>query len=174
MTTLDLGPIKERLAEATPGPWRVWRDPDPTKVRATAVETAWCHGDIEGDTELITDYLPTDADAEMIAHAPSDLAALVAEVEQLRAERDGDGDVESGTLWHAQRDVSRLRNELHQIEALRRKADIRCESLEAQIDAVREHHIPVDVNLYAATVKECCVCPGPWPCPTICALEVGE
>ena len=80
------------------------------------------------------------ADAEMIAHAPSDLAALVAEVEQLRAERDGDGDVESGTLWHAQRDVSRLRNELHQIEALRRKAEIRCESLEAQIDAVDGLH----------------------------------
>ena len=140
MSTLDLEPIKERLAAATPGPWRVWTDPDPTKVRATAVETAWCHGDIEGDTELITDYLPTDADAEMIAHAPSDLAALVAEVEQLRAERDGDGDVESGTLWHAQRDVSRLRNELHQIEALRRKAEIRCESLEAQIDAVDGLH----------------------------------
>ena len=84
MSTIDLEPIKERLAAATPGPWRVWTDPDPTKVRATAVETAWCHGDIEGDTELITDYLPTDADAEMIAHAPSDLAALVAEVEQLR------------------------------------------------------------------------------------------
>ena len=88
MTALDLEPIKERLAAATPGPWRVWTDPDPTKVRATAVETAWCHGDIEGDTELITDYLPTDADAEMIAHAPSDLAALVAEVERLRGQID--------------------------------------------------------------------------------------
>ena len=61
-------------------------------------------------------------------------------MERLRAERDGDGDVESGTLWHAQRDVSRLRNELHQIEALRRKAEIRCESLEAQIDAVDGLH----------------------------------
>ena len=48
------------------------------------------------------------------------------------------------------------------------------ERLRGQIDAVREHHIPVDVNLYAATVKECCVCPGPWPCPTIRALDVGE
>ena len=38
MTTLDLEPIKERLAAATPGPWRVWTDPDPTKVRATAVD----------------------------------------------------------------------------------------------------------------------------------------
>ena len=139
MTTLDLEPIKERLAAATPGPWRVWHDPDPSKA-GTAVETAWCYGDIEGDTELITDYLPTGADAEMIAHAPEDIAALVAEVERLRAERDGDGDVESGTLWHAQRDVSRLRNELHQIEALRRKAEIRCESLEAQIDAVDGLH----------------------------------
>lgn len=84
MTDIDLAPIKERLAKATPGPWRVWRDPDPTKVRATAVETAWCHGDIEGDTELITDYLPTDADATFIANAPEDIAALVAEVERLR------------------------------------------------------------------------------------------
>lgn len=30
--TLDLEPIKERVAAATPGPWRVWTDPDPTKV----------------------------------------------------------------------------------------------------------------------------------------------
>ena len=84
MTTLDLEPIKERLAAATPGPWRVWHDPDPSKVRSTAVETAWCYGDIEGDTELITDYLPTGADAEMIAHAPEDIAALISEVERLR------------------------------------------------------------------------------------------
>ena len=84
MTTLDLEPIKERLAAATPGPWRVWHDPDPSKVRSTAVETAWCYGDIEGDTELITDYLPTGADAEMIANAPEDIAALISEVERLR------------------------------------------------------------------------------------------
>lgn len=86
---LDLEPIKERLDEATPGPWRVWRDPDPTKVRATAVETAWRYGDIEGDTELITDYLPTDADATFIAHAPDDIAALIAEVERLRGQIEG-------------------------------------------------------------------------------------
>ena len=44
MSTLDLEPIKERVAAATPGPWRVWHDPDPSKVRSTAVETAWCYG----------------------------------------------------------------------------------------------------------------------------------
>ena len=45
--------------------------------------------------------------------------------------------------------------------------------LRGQIDAVREHHVPVDANYYAATVTECCSCPGPWPCPTIRALD-GE
>ena len=140
MAEVNLAPIKERLARATPGPWRMWQDPRPGQEKKVAVETAWAHGDIEGDTELITDYLPTRADARFIAEAPADIEALIGEVERLRAERDGDGDVESGTLWHAQRDVSRLRNELHQIEALRRKAEIRCESLEAQIDAVDGLH----------------------------------
>ena len=46
------------------------------------------------------------------------------------------------------------------------------ERLRGQIDAVREHHVPVDANYYAATVTECCSCPGPWPCPTIRALDV--
>ena len=47
------------------------------------------------------------------------------------------------------------------------------ERLRGQIDAVREDHFPVEVNYYAATVTECCSCPGPWPCPTIRALD-GE
>ena len=139
MTTLDLEPIKARLDKAHTewGPWK-------------AKEDSW-----DGYSVVIDDNGPGVSivaeqigqgedggrgDAEMIAHAPEDIAALISEVERLRAERDGDGDVESGTLWHAQRDVSRLRNELHQIEALRRKAEIRCESLEAQIDAVDGLH----------------------------------
>ena len=48
------------------------------------------------------------------------------------------------------------------------------ERLTAQLDAVREHHVPVDANYYAATVTECCSCPGPWPCPTIRALDGEE
>lgn len=49
----------------------------------TAEERFWRHVQ---KTELITDYLPTGADAEMIAHAPEDIAALVAEVERLRGQ----------------------------------------------------------------------------------------
>ena len=213
MSTLDLEPIKERLAAATErlpeearmdayyyGFDRTGCGPVDAVLSAVAIAgkgshntDGWTNRDVYGyydkrpglpanpriddwtggsAVELI--QLTAKASAEKVKSLSDDLAALISEVERLRAERDGDGDVESGTLWHAQRDVSRLRNELHQIEALRRKAEIRCESLEAQIDAVREHHIPVDVNLYAATVKECCVCPGPWPCPTIRALEVRK
>lgn len=75
---------------ATDGPWRVWYDPDPTKLRATAVETAWCHGDIEGDTELITDYLPTDADAEFIADCREWVPDAIRRIEAVRELHWGD------------------------------------------------------------------------------------
>ena len=177
MTDIDLAPIKERLAKATPGPWRMWQDPRPGHENETAVETAWAHGDIEGDTELITDYLPTDADARFIAEAPADIAALIGEVERLRRSGatlglvikeqcqaaldatglhdliDETGDGDWGTVWETVAEIGKTRLRLR-----------------AQLDAAREHHIPVDVNHYAATVTECCVCPGPWPCPTIKAL----
>ena len=83
LTENGLQAIQKRLENATPGPWRIWQNP--YNADDVAVETAWCHFGIEGDTELITDYLPTDADAEFIAHAPEDIAALLAEVERLRA-----------------------------------------------------------------------------------------
>ena len=155
MTTLDLEPIKERLEAATPGPWRVWRDPDPTKVRATAVETAWCYGDIEGDTELITDYLPTDADAELIANAPEDIAALVAEVERLK----------EAVIVEQNRRKPWVKLAHQNAQEVKR--------LKEQIDAVKALHVPVDRILFAKTVKACTLCPGLWPCPSIRALD-GE
>lgn len=75
---LDIEPIKARLAAATPGPWQT----------ITTVET-----DI-GTEHLVTEAdmdagcigtSPQAADAELIANAPTDLAALIAEVERLRA-----------------------------------------------------------------------------------------
>ena len=177
MTNLDLTPIKNRLAKATPGPWRMWQDPRPGHENETAVETAWAHGDIEGETELITDYLPTRADARFIAEAPADIAALIGEVERLRRSGatlglviekqcqaaldatglhdliDETGDGDWGAVWETVAEMGET-----------------CRRLRAQLDAVRALHVPVDANYYAATVKECCVCPGPWPCPTIRAL----
>lgn len=62
--------IQQRLDRATPGPWE-----------ADAME-----GYIvapSGDVATVTRW--SDADADLIAHAPEDLAVLVAEVERLRA-----------------------------------------------------------------------------------------
>jgi hypothetical protein len=74
---LNLEPIKARLAAATPGPWELgerWEDASRRIVSGAgliiATPRSW-----EGHY-----------DAELISHAPSDLAALVAEVELLDRE----------------------------------------------------------------------------------------
>ena len=87
MTTFDLEPIKERLAAATPGPWEMSYDADDKWTSITGQpyddggqwlvcpEVATCEGE-------------PDADSTFIAHAPEDIAALVAEVERLRGQID--------------------------------------------------------------------------------------
>ena len=79
---IDLEAIKARLSAATPGPWR--RDGNHrAKVRG---------GDGDTLTRVVPEssdepWSPTDeANADLIAHAPGDIAALVAEVERLRAD----------------------------------------------------------------------------------------
>lgn len=85
----DLEAIKARLAAATPGPWSDdWTGRGP-------LDTHWsCQPDykeiirMEGSDSWggCNHSLRCDAaDASLIAHAPADLAALVAEVEELRA-----------------------------------------------------------------------------------------
>ena len=129
MTTLDLEPIKARLAAATPGPWDFHVLPQSVGITVATIHSEQGPRETRWTVDLPPEIggMGTRADAEMIAHAPEDIAALVAEVERLRE----------------------------------------------QVEAVREHHVPVDANYYAATVTECCSCPGPWPCPTIRALD-GE
>lgn len=61
-----LADIEARLAVATPGPWEVVD----YEVMATDIDIADCQ---------------TLADAELIAHAPADLAALVAFARRVRA-----------------------------------------------------------------------------------------
>jgi flavin-dependent dehydrogenase len=82
---IDLEAIKARLSAATPGPWR--RDGNHrAKVRG---------GDGDTLTRVVPEssdepWSPTDeANADLIAHAPGDIAALIAEVERLREVNDG-------------------------------------------------------------------------------------
>lgn len=77
MTALDLDPIRARLAAATPGPWYSEWVPDDDWI----VVYGQPHGAYVCP-EVCT--LTDDADAEFIAHAPADIAALLAEVERLR------------------------------------------------------------------------------------------
>ena len=89
MTDPDLTPIKARLDAATPGPWAVVDD-----LAVTAAP------EVGGDDSClsivipaIVEFTPRAADAEFIAHAPTDIAALVAEVERLQEQL---ADVERG------------------------------------------------------------------------------
>ena len=87
MTTLDLEPIKERLAAATPGPWDFHVLP-----QSVGITVATIHSEQGPREKRWTADLPpeiggvgTEKDAEFIANAPEDIAALIAEVERLRA-----------------------------------------------------------------------------------------
>ena len=86
MSTLDLEPIKERLAAATPGPWDFHVLPQSVGITVATIhseqgprETCWT-----ADLPPEIGGMGTEKDAEMIAHAPEDIAALISEVERLR------------------------------------------------------------------------------------------
>ena len=100
MTDEQLAEIEERLRAATPGPWQAMRQGNqyietdylPTaKVVGASVVTGlkrpWNpHAYISFGMRATTheEARFTDADADFIAHAPTDIAALIAEVKRLR------------------------------------------------------------------------------------------
>lgn len=88
---LDLEPIKSRLSRATPAPWvavpQTWRSKTSSyTITAYGIEqdenvfntdaSAICYAQREGQL--------TERNAELIAHAPTDIASLLIEVEKLR------------------------------------------------------------------------------------------
>ena len=91
---MDLEPIKKRLAAATPGPWEAQDFDNFPGDEGSAIVGAFGVGLVayalrhgsSGDGWY--DEEQCDADATFIAHAPEDIAALVAEVERLTAQID--------------------------------------------------------------------------------------
>lgn len=75
---INLNAIKARLAAATPGPWRRGDNRD---GRGSAT--------IYARRVVVVRYVDNARDAILIANAPTDIAALIAEVERLRAVLDG-------------------------------------------------------------------------------------
>lgn len=72
---LNLDPIRERFEKATQGPW-YWHSP--TNLRVD-------DGDVNGDVFItLSEWEPRQNDANFIANAPTDIVALIAEVERLQ------------------------------------------------------------------------------------------
>ncbi len=77
---LALEPIRARAEAATPGPWMAWRE-------YHGPVTAWRICTHDGNREVVAGdegAIESGDDAEFIAHARSDVPALVGEVERLR------------------------------------------------------------------------------------------
>ena len=85
MTPDQLSAIRARLDAATPGPWEAG-------TAACCPDMGWVDGPKSAVCPQFTATKVTHSldanDAELIAHAPTDLGALLDEVERLRAERD--------------------------------------------------------------------------------------
>ena len=79
MTPLDLDAVEQRLKAATPGPWAVVRVPEVIEItshKRTHIARRFT-GNF-GDPQALPD-------TEFIAHAPEDVAALVAALRETRA-----------------------------------------------------------------------------------------
>lgn len=76
---LDLEPIKRRLAAATPGPWTPTRRDDIAGGQVYGAD-----GLVICEMTFARPEDVSDANGQLVGHAPADLAALVAEVERLR------------------------------------------------------------------------------------------
>lgn len=94
---IDLTAIKARLAAATPGPWRKG---DGRSGRSPAT--------IYASSSVVVYLVDNPRDRILIANAPTDLAALVAEVERLRAVLDGPPICACGGTFTEQRFVARI------------------------------------------------------------------
>jgi hypothetical protein len=89
MTPPNLPDILARLANATPGPWHRMTVPDGDPIDGPTGEDRLtnCVGAMgSSHNETFIADANTDADADLIAHAPGDLAALAARVAELEAE----------------------------------------------------------------------------------------
>lgn len=85
MTPADIAAIEARLSAATPGPWG-WVSRG-SHDALCAADGAVVHSDGSAAGEYGPDIDVNGPDANLIAHAPTDIAALLAEVRRLTAER---------------------------------------------------------------------------------------
>lgn len=125
MSDLNLAAIRERAEKATPGPWESYSVPGRNRSAAgyAAVEVA------ETEVQVVRDAGGW-FDADFIAHARTDVPALVAEVARLQGEEDHIQDA----LGETQRLMGELNDALiHKL----RDAEAEVARLQGIIDRVR-------------------------------------
>ena len=82
---IDLDAIQALTDAATPGPWTSWRKiPGVVRIETTTGDALVYHDPVDEDGQLITE-----SDAEFITQARTLVPALIAELRETRAERDG-------------------------------------------------------------------------------------
>lgn len=92
MTPARLEEIRQRLERATPGPWKCWNGygPIPGAPRLMGIKRigpdheGGLHGYSGAGRDTDGDLFATEADAELVASAPTYLSELLAEVERLQ------------------------------------------------------------------------------------------
>ncbi len=128
-------------------------------------------------TKLLREGWRGDTAADLMREAADRIAALC-------AQRDGEGDVASGTLWRVERDLASARHEHAAQVTLRREALVQIEEANRRIDAALELHSPIDAldrgRKNAHKVQVCKGCGqddgnwNRWPCATVTALRGPE
>jgi hypothetical protein len=118
LTNEQLAEIRKRAEAATQGAKPEWYVDEDYK---DTVRCAW-------SADLIAQSIPTEADAEFIAHAREDVPKLLVEIERLRA------------------DQKRLIAEL-------KKADIFSEELERKYFAAKWPEVEASLKKYAAKIR---------------------
>ena len=121
---LNLEPIKARLAAATPGPWEMM----PSKNKGGVDRFVGPPGCDFPVCEMFVINEKWGDDMRLIANAPTDLAALVAEVERLREQ------VEHGKAT--------MLPILEQVEALKRRHEVDQAQIRAYEKALTWYALP--------------------------------
>lgn len=80
MTEKELAEIRERVEAASAGPWTAAYGPEEDRLTVIA------HTPPQGHRAVAKTDVEAAADARFIAHARSDVPALLAEIERLKAE----------------------------------------------------------------------------------------
>ena len=81
MMTSKIDEIKDRLAKATPGPWKAFKTTDGRKL--LGIGDANAEGVFDVGFGVWRDGDERDANADLIANSPSDIQYLLDEVERL-------------------------------------------------------------------------------------------